>query len=106
MAVSTFRRFDSTGWHPARLLSAVVMPILLRSACIGGHVTRGVQRLSFAHKRPRNTTFCHTLFRRFGVEASWLPESMRQQLEQMKGWVVRCDAAVASSGAGLQNLEL
>ncbi|CAN0487075.1 unnamed protein product, partial [Laminaria digitata] len=61
------------------------MSTLLRSPCIRGHIARGVQLLAAAHKRPRRITFCHTLFRNFGVETSWLPESMRQQLEQMKG---------------------
>eukprot|EP00904_Undaria_pinnatifida_P012233 jgi/Undpi1/813/HiC_scaffold_10.g04277.m1 len=51
-----------------------------------GHVIRGVQHLTAAHKRPRSITICHTLFRTLGMEASsWLPESTRQQLEQLKG---------------------
>lgn len=74
--------------------SRAVMSASMRSQLMARCVARVLPRFAAIGKRPRNIGRCFppllVLGRSFGGEAtpaasSWLPDSMKQQLEQMKG---------------------
>lgn len=82
--------------HTLRVHNPRTMPVPLHSQFVAGcRVARALPLLGMVGKRPRslklrNPNYTLLLFqgRNFGVAApsatSWLPDSMRQQLEQMK----------------------